>query len=74
MRIKRGGAYRNVSESDYKKHFKSLGYMVVEEPLNEPPDKPLDISIYDVGNGWYEYEGKKYRKGALLDILGESDV
>jgi hypothetical protein len=68
MLIKRQGITRICSESDYKRKFKSLGFEIVEQ---ETEDKEMDVEDYHTGRGWYEYEGKKYRKDDLIELLGE---
>ncbi len=37
--------------------------------VEETEEEPTNIDEYHTGHGWYEYEGKKYRKGDLIKLL-----
>ena len=73
--IKRGGAVRRTTEDKYNKYFKGLGYEAVEdtkepkEPAKTAIKDELDVSEYQTSPGWYEYEGNKYRKAELIELL-----
>lgn len=73
--IKKGGVVRITTEKAYKDKFKGLGYAVVEheetKPLEDHTEPESDIEEYYKGRGWYEYEGKSYRKADLIEKLGE---
>ena len=47
------------------KEEKEEGDAKVEEVEKEP----INIEEYHTGYGWYEYEGKKYRKDDLIKLL-----
>ena len=68
MRIKKGGINRNCTKKEYNDKFKSLGYEIVEE-VAEVEETLIDIEQYSKGGGWYEYEGKSYRKDDLLEVI-----
>jgi len=75
IRIKKGGVVRITTEKAFKDKFKGQGYVIVEEqeqkPLEVDTEPEKDIEDYSKGNGWYEYEGKSYRKADLIEMLGE---
>jgi hypothetical protein len=84
MNIKKGGVRRITSKKLFESKFKKLGYVVVDEPKEEPkeeieeeeiekdePKEEINLEEYDKGRGWYEYEGKSYRKDDLIELLGE---
>jgi hypothetical protein len=78
MNIKKGGVRRIKSKKLFESKFKKLGYVVVDGPKEEPkeeieeePKEEINLEEYDKGRGWYEYEGKSYRKDDLIELLGE---
>lgn len=68
MKIKRGGVRRNCTKEKYRNKFKRLGYEIVESETDKK--EMINIEQYHTGYGWYEYEGKSYRKTELKKKLG----
>ena len=66
MKINKSGINRSCTKKEYNDKFKSLGYEVVSEIEEETP---IDLENYSKGGGWYEYEGKSYRKDDLLEVI-----
>lgn len=69
--IKKGGVIRICTEKAFRDKFKGQGYEIVKEVETKPleVDTEPDIEQYFKGHGWYEYEGKSYRKSDLLDVI-----
>lgn len=65
IKIRKGGINRICTINQYNNQFKRLGYEVVEVETIEV----IDLEQYFKGGGWYEYQGKSYRKADLLEVL-----
>ena len=82
MKINKSGINRICTKKEYNDKFKSLGYVVIEEFKEIEKDMSaedmkiiqeisdgISIEDYSKGGGWYEYEGKSYRKDDLLEVI-----
>lgn len=69
MKIKRKGIVRITTKEKFNRLFKSQGY--IEAEADDIEVEADDIEKYSKGGGWYEYEGKSYRKDKLIEKLGE---
>ncbi len=67
--IKKGGAVRICTQKAFNDKFKGQGYAVVEEVKEKPLEAIVELESYSKGGGWYEHEGKSYRKADLLEKL-----
>lgn len=67
MKIKKGGVTREVSESDFKRKFKRLGYEIVEEK-KELTDMSKQ-ELYELAQE-YDIEGRtKMSKKELIEAI-----